>query len=418
MKNLILLFTLIFQISAHAAVTLGTAASPSFGSGSGNGASVNLDNLESPTAINQHLLPEASGTLNLGSSSAKFGTIWSTGAQLEAYDQSWWGPGFGLVMDQDAHADDTLMVGSKDHATNSTNAATYLYLFTGEKPGASSTGSTGGMYAYTGDNEGSGPTGEFFFSSGEAKGSGKSGNMAFQSGNVSAGSAASGDVYVASGQNTSTGNTGPLTFATGNASGGNSGNMTFTIGTASGTAGVFKFLKSGSAPSVGHVWTASNADGTGYWAAPAGGSAVNSKLILTTPGTTTDGWGTTNLMVRRWTVTTATTADLTYADSATNGMSVTVNTTGLYYMSFGDSYSGGTAFMGITVNASGAELTGTEIYNILMPTRIAYNSSPSGVISHATTLWHLTAGDVVRTQGVGNSDCNGQYCTFFMVRVL
>lgn len=68
--------------------------------------------------------------------------------------------------------------------------------------------------------------------------------------------------------------TASLIFDTGNktAGTGNSGGVKFTIGTSSGgSQGSFKFLKSGVAPSVGDVWTASNADGTGYWAAPSGG---------------------------------------------------------------------------------------------------------------------------------------------------
>jgi len=40
-------------------------------------------------------------------------------------------------------------------------------------------------------------------------------------------------------------------------------------------ASVFKFIGT-SAPSVGHVWTASNVDGTGYWAAPSGGGSWGS----------------------------------------------------------------------------------------------------------------------------------------------
>ena len=67
------------------------------------------------------------------------------------------------------------------------------------------------------------------------------------------------------------GNTGPLRFQTGNSSSFNSGDMSFRIGTAAGTQGAFKFLKAGAAPTPGDVWTCSNADGSGYWAAGGGG---------------------------------------------------------------------------------------------------------------------------------------------------
>lgn len=53
----------------------------------------------------------------------------------------------------------------------------------------------------------------------------------------------------------------------------------FTI-SLSNPASTFKFIGP-SAPSVGHVWTASNVDGTGYWAAPSGGWALTGTSTLT-----------------------------------------------------------------------------------------------------------------------------------------
>ena len=54
---------------------------------------------------------------------------------------------------------------------------------------------------------------------------------------------------------------------TGNASAGASGNIFLQTGTASGTRGTIK-LKNGSEGTVGHVFTQTNADGSGSWAAP------------------------------------------------------------------------------------------------------------------------------------------------------
>lgn len=79
------------------------------------------------------------------------------------------------------------------------------------------------------------------------------------------------------------GTTESILFETGNSSATNSGDMRFTIGTAAGTQGSFKFLKSGLAPSVGDVWTASNADGSGYWAAPSPGAVSGAKIAITGP---------------------------------------------------------------------------------------------------------------------------------------
>lgn len=62
----------------------------------------------------------------------------------------------------------------------------------------------------------------------------------------------------------------------------NSGNITLTIGTAGGTQGEIKLLKSGVAPTIGDVWTATNVDGSGYWAAPSGSGATTALDNLTT----------------------------------------------------------------------------------------------------------------------------------------
>lgn len=57
-----------------------------------------------------------------------------------------------------------------------------------------------------------------------------------------------------------------LALSTANNGAGNSGNMTLTVGTATGTQGSFKFLKSGVASVAGQAWIASGTDGSGYWA--------------------------------------------------------------------------------------------------------------------------------------------------------
>jgi hypothetical protein len=112
-------------------------------------------------------------------------------------------------------------------------------------------GSTDSIFAYTGDSSGNGNTGGIHLVTGDKTGAnGSSGNLVFTTG---------------------VGNQG-------------SGNMSFTIGTAT-ARGEFKFLKQGiAAPSPNDVWTCTNADGSGYWATPAGGGdawsdPVNSNII-------------------------------------------------------------------------------------------------------------------------------------------
>jgi hypothetical protein len=66
----------------------------------------------------------------------------------------------------------------------------------------------------------------------------------------------------------------------------NSGSINITAGTATGTQGSIRLLKSG-VPSVsGQVWTASGTDGTGYWQTPSSGTvALNSITAATATNT-------------------------------------------------------------------------------------------------------------------------------------
>lgn len=69
----------------------------------------------------------------------------------------------------------------------------------------------------------------------------------------------------------------PLVFETGNATGAtsNSGDMPFRIGSATQNQGNFKFLKSGNPPIPGQVFTATNADGSGYWSEPTASAGLS-----------------------------------------------------------------------------------------------------------------------------------------------
>lgn len=165
---------------------------------------------------------------------------------------AWGGLVHGLIQNQGT-VDQTLGVFTKDHATNSTNAASWIFVATGSKPGASSTQDTGGVYITTGNNAGSGNSGSF---------------------NLASGTAAAGDSgFVSIYSDTSTsGNTGDAILATGNAAL-KSGDLYLQVGTAGVTQGTFRFHKVGTTVTVGHVWTATHTDGRGYWAAAAGGGA-------------------------------------------------------------------------------------------------------------------------------------------------
>lgn len=83
-------------------------------------------------------------------------------------------------------------------------------------------------------------------------------------------------------------NTGNINLLTGNSATGDSGGISLTIGPANGTQGSFKFLKDGVASVAGQVWTASDVDGTGYWADPTGASGGGSGVLYARAVSTTN----------------------------------------------------------------------------------------------------------------------------------
>jgi len=110
---------------------------------------------------------------------------------------------------------------------------------------------------------------------------------------------------------------------------------------------------------------------------------------------TSNGYGSTNTMIRRFTTTvTSQGSDITYADSATLGALFTINTTGVYAISYTDIFSGA-GFLGISLNSS--QLT-TQILAITAADRLAAgqasptNNWPQTV---AVTVF-LAAGSLIR----------------------
>lgn len=93
-----------------------------------------------------------------------------------------------------------------------------------------------------------------------------SGNINLTSGATTVSNSTSGNINLASGD---------CLFA-----GGISGNVVLSIGAAVGTRGKIK-LKDGSEGTVGHVWTSTNADGSGHWEAAGSGGASTDLSNLT-----------------------------------------------------------------------------------------------------------------------------------------
>ena len=180
--------------------------------------------------------------------------------------------------------------------------------------------------------------------------------------------------------------------------------------------------------SVGLVQTAGN-DGTLVVQAGAAGSKV-SAISFAADGTATflkvplitalqsmvrlntaNGYGSTNVGIRRFTNTvTNQGADITYADSATLGATFTINTNGVYAISYTDQFTTA-GNLGISLNST--QLS-TSILLITAADRLGASDTPTGNANNTfATSVYLASGSVIRahTNGVatGTTPSNVQF---------
>ena len=117
---------------------------------------------------------------------------------------------------------------------------------------------------------------------------------------------------------------------------------------------------------------------------------------------TANGYGSTNTKIRRFTNTvTNTGSDITYSDSAANGASFTINTTGKYAISHTDQFTTGGGHVGISINST--QLT-TNIGSITAAHigATSYIANANEPVCASVTM-DLTAGDVVRCHTNGGA---------------
>ena len=131
-----------------------------------------------------------------------------------------------------------------------------------------------------------------------------------------------------------------------------------------------------------------------------------------------NGHGSTNNKIRRFSTTNFNTGSaITYADSATDGATFTINEDGIYSILMGDRYSTSFADFGISLNASGADLT-TQIESLADTKRIAYNGNvPTACNTSVSWVGYLANGDVVRHHTDGNPN-GSTHCYFKIEQVI
>lgn len=130
---------------------------------------------------------------------------------------------------------------------------------------------------------------------------------------------------------------------------------------------------------------------------------------------TANGYGSTNTAIRRFTNTvTNQGSDITYADSATNGASFTINTNGVYAVSYTDQFSAAST-LGISLNSN--QLT-TAIESITASNRMCSGYIPAAnTMETVTVTAYLSAGDVVRAHAGASTGNNSALAQFTIARV-
>jgi hypothetical protein len=108
---------------------------------------------------------------------------------------------------------------------------------------------------------------------------------------------------------------------------------------------------------------------------------------------TSNGYGSTNTTIRRFSTLVSNTGSVTYADSSTAGSTFTITVSGIYAIAYSDEFSAG-ASMGLSKNSS--QLT-TNIAGITAADRLIM-ASASAANNTTTVSWtgYLDAGDVIR----------------------
>lgn len=113
----------------------------------------------------------------------------------------------------------------------------------------------------------------------------------------------------------------------------------------------------------------------------------------------TNGYGSTNTMIRRYTTIEVNTAiGFTLTQSATNGDSITINVPGLYFIQTTDLRVTGGSTTGISVNSN--QLT-FNITTITAANRLSYAGGSAGQLIETKCFYKASAGDVIRSHNNG-----------------
>lgn len=146
------------------------------------------------------------------------------------------------------------------------------------------------------------------------------------------------------------------------------------------------------------------------------GGAGDHAVECHSAGVGAAGFGTTKTKIRRYTASTTTGTAITYADSAADGATFTVSSTGLYEIYMVDDTAAGSGNIGASVNTTEPTVAIQTITaaNRLLIVGQEQNSSSTSVTG--SRVVKLTAGDVVRPHTSGGQDATSPWNSVFSIR--
>lgn len=184
------------------------------------------------------------------------------------------------------------------------------------------------------------------------------------------------------------------------------------------TAGTMGILQNGvgDASNTNLVWRFHAFVPIAGWTATSSGQVAAARAEIAVDSG--NGYGSTNTKFRRFSnIRKNNGSDITYADSATDGASFTINTAGLYTISYNDGNTGSPVDFGVSVNpASGtASINGLSYANGF---RSMVTSAAAAYVGFTGWTGYLAAGDVVRANGGGTlANFTDSRCSFTITKV-
>ena len=180
-------------------------------------------------------------------------------------------------------------------------------------------------------------------------------------------------------------------------------------------------IQSGGSTVVAVTSTGASVTGTLAASGAVSGTTGTFTGAVTTPLSyvrlnTANGYGSTNTVIRRFTnIVNNVGTDITYADSATLGGTFTINTAGVYSVSFSDQFNS-VNWVGLSINST--QLT-TSIISINVADALSIGITPLiGGSACASATFYATATSVIRAHTAGAaSGGNPTSCHFTIARV-